>query len=152
MLFFSPWILFFFLFKICFKKDKKCTDTLIRHKQIFCTNHISLDCLKKIAIQVLTIKSVRGYLFLEILLLRGLFWNIPGALGQAGRHVHCSHIPLAAWPRSEPSLSCLPCLSHWMLPFWKWDSAATAKIQPLQCVLSSSDTAWGGFSISPCWI
>lgn len=58
--------LFFFLFKSCFKKDKKCTDTLIRHKQIFCTNHVSSDCLKKIAIQVLTIKSVRGYLFLEI--------------------------------------------------------------------------------------
>lgn len=83
---FSPHFSFFF-FKSRFRKDKKCTDTLIRHKQIFCTNHISSDWLKKIAIRVRTVKSVRGYLFLEIIFKRPLrpFWNIPVALRQAGR-------------------------------------------------------------------
>lgn len=108
-------VFFFFLFKSCFKKDKKCTDTLIRHKQIFCTNHISSDCLKKIAIRILTIKSVRGYLFLEIfykrpilekfLLLSDRQGDTATALASRSLHDSC-HCPDCAGSLAGPAGCC----------------------------------------------
>lgn len=133
----------FFLFKSCFKKDKKCTDTLIRHKQISCTNHISLDCLKKIAIRILTMKSVRGYLFLEIFFFLNFFVFLRPILENSccfwiGRATG----PLLSHPARHAGLT-------GCCPFFKLVLAATAKIQPLQRGLNSS---WSGFGVSPCWL
>lgn len=142
---------FFLIFKSCFKKDKKCTDTLIRHKQIFCTNHISSDCLKKIAIRILTIKSVRGYLFLEIFYKRPILENsCCSRIGRATRPLlprpaRCT-TPVTALTELAPLLAPLDAaLLETGLGCYSKNS--TCAMCPEQL-----ETAWGGFGISPCWL
>lgn len=156
MIFSSHFSLFF---KSCFRKDKKCTDTLIRHKQIFCTNHISSDWLKKIAIRVLTIKSVRGYLFLEIFL-RGLCtcFEHPcrSQVGRAPRPPLLAPRP-AARPHPAPRRGSLPTRARSLAGpagcrALKSLAAATAKGKPVQPGQLGCQLGASGFTASPRWL